>query len=605
MSGPTISSEIIWLAANPDFAERPATIREFVGPHYLNIASGVRKRVLEVLVDIFGEEPNNYKMSKYGEAIATGGIGWGKSTVASIALCYMVHWLLCLKDPQDFFELLPGSRIAAMMMSTSEPQARQVIFGDIKARVDNSPWFRSKYPYDPKFKNQIRFPKEIWIIPGDSSETTFEGYNILAGIIDEIDSHKVTNQKDYAEQGYTTISSRMTSRFGDRGFLFCVGQTKYEGSFASRHYERMKNDPDAYAVKLALWESIGWEKFLLPDGTRNSFYYDTKRKKIVSKALGDAMGAGLSTGEGEENHLVEVPNSYRKDFDNDPEKAIRDLAGIPPTSKSPFITFDYKIETARELWESIAMETYGTAEEPVDSNGVLAPWFRAPNSVQRVVHIDIGVSNDALGFAMGHSPGVKEVDGEVKQLIVIDLLFRLVAPPGGQIELAQVRQLLYQLRDVLGFRFKKVTLDSYQSTDMMQQLARKRFRTELLSVDKTIVPYYDLREALYEERLALPVVMSRVRPTESPIDILRKELVGLQDLGLKIDHPPQGSKDVADAVAGVATELMGSTRISGAAGGLPMMYPATPITHPQIVRPGRRADVGGGAAVPWRPPRTR
>lgn len=922
------AKEVSWLAANPDFAERPASVREFVDKHYLDIKKGVRAEVLRVLVEIFGEEPNNFKLSKFRQAIATGGIGWGKSTVASIALCYMVHWLLCLKDPQDFFNLLPGSRIAAMMMSTSEKQARQVIFSDIKARIDNSPWFKANYPYDPKFRNQIRFSKDIWIIPGDSSETTFEGYNILCfdekaeilteqgwrrydevsvgdmiltlnhdtgmtewkpmqrlnvfpaerrtmtlmegsefsclstpdhrwpvtnrrdarkwkttatlnsedlipiagmsadrptepkysdalveavawfytegslvagssgviyqkhgtlnaeriraclsalygppveqfqrtstatdgtpmwrenlnrhlcefrlnrdagpvllehapdrvpshqflmsltqaqlelfvevslladncgpgkfaqkrpeqaeafafgailaghavsirphrtpgrdydmtlvqlmkkrqigpvkasrqkdaklkieqvehdgivwcptvenstwlarregsvyftgncGVIDEIDSHKVTKEKDYAEQGFTTIYSRMTSRFGDRGFVFCVGQTKYEGSFASRHYEEMKEDPDSYAVKLALWDSIGWENFQLPDGTRNSFYYDVRRKKMITKDMGDIMG-----GTDEGAHLIEVPNAYRKDFDNNPEKALRDLAGIPPATKSPFISLDYKIEESRDLWKGIAMETWGTDEDPVDPDGRIERWFSAPNSVPRACHIDIGVTNDALGVAIGHTSGTVDVNGEEKPLIVIDMVYRVVAPPGGQIELSTIRHLLYRLRDDLNFRFKLITLDSYQSTDMMQQLRRGRFRTDLLSVDKSVVPYYDLREALYDGRLALPTVLSRLRPTDPPIDILRKELVELQDLGLKIDHPPQGSKDVADAVAGVVTMLMAKgRRASGTADGVPIVIPQRDSgmsSHRAVRSP--RADSASVTPVPWRP----
>ena len=117
------------------------------------------------------------------------------TTIASIVLPYLAHWVLCLRNPQDFFNLLPGSRIAFMQMSTSGQQAKEVVFGDIKARIENAPWFKN-HPYDPKFKNQLRFKGDIWILPGDSGETTFEGYNICGGILDEADSHLVTEHKD-------------------------------------------------------------------------------------------------------------------------------------------------------------------------------------------------------------------------------------------------------------------------------------------------------------------------------------------------------------------------------------------------------------------------
>jgi hypothetical protein len=30
--------------------------------------------------------------------------------------------------------------------------------------------------------------------------------------------------------------------------------------------------------------------------------------------------------------LIEIPNVYRREFENNPEKALRDLAGIPPAT---------------------------------------------------------------------------------------------------------------------------------------------------------------------------------------------------------------------------------------------------------------------------------
>src|SRR5881397_4186229 len=41
------------------------------------------------------------------------------------------------------------------------------------------------------------------------------------------------------------------------------------------------------------------------------------------------------------------------------------------------------------------------------------------------------------------------------------------------------------------------------------------------------------------------------------VEIAVKELMELQDTGKKVDHPEKGSKDVADAMAGVVYTLMG------------------------------------------------
>jgi hypothetical protein len=562
-----LEPELKWLQAHPEFEERPATIKEFVGPNYLNIEKRVRKSILKELVAIMGEESDGYHLTRYQRAMITGGIGIGKTTIASIVLPYLAHWVLCLQNPQEFFELLPGSRIAFMQMSTSGPQAKQVVFGDIKARIDHSPWFQSKYPYDKNFKTQLRFnEKEVWILPGDSAETTFEGYNILGGILDEADSHQVTDTKDYAEQGYTTIYSRITSRFEERGFILVIGQMKKGNGFAAKKYKEFLDDPGAYAVRMAIWESFGWDRYLNEDGTRDSFWYDTKRHDIIPSGAAKLI-------KGSTDNLIEIPNTYKQDFLNNPEKALRDLAGIPPLTGSPFISLTYKITEARERWLAHQNPGYVTGSDelvpvitsPVDAQNRMADWFRCQDPLKRVAHIDLAYSanGDGLGLAMGHVRETVEIDGEHKPYIVIDLVMRIHAPAGREIFLGDVRRIIYWLRDERKFRITKVTMDGFQSTDTMQQLERKRIQTELVSVDKQMLPYYDLREAIYEDRIEFPQYLVKLNESSMELtEVLVKELEELVDNGTKVDHPHGGSKDIADAVAGVTYTLMGDRTYS-------------------------------------------
>lgn len=545
--------ELQWLIRNPAFKERPASIIEFLGPDYLNIESGTRDGVKECLVGIFGDKPNVYNLANVQRAMFTGGIGIGKTTFASIALPYMVHWCLCLKDPQKYFGLLPGSRIAFMQMSTSEKQAKEVLFGDIFARIKHSNWFKG-YPFDPKFTSQIRFPMDIWIVPGDSRETSFEGYNILGGIIDEIDSHLVTEKKDYAESGYDTIHARITSRFLDRGLLILIGQMKKSTGFASKKYEEFVKDGmdgGCFAKKLSIWESLGWERFTDDKGVRKSFWFDPRRKVVIPN---------IQVGFIDPETLLEIPNVYKKDFENNPEKALRDHAGIPPLVGDAFISMADRVESARDRWHA----RYDIGESPVGTNlskPNFKDWFMAPDTLKRVVHIDIAYSaqGDALGLAMGHIREVTEIDGEMKPVIVFDCLVRMRPLPGTQIQLADVRQIVYHLKNDRGYRIKKVTLDGFQSTDTLQQLAKKKFQTQYISVDKDILPYHDLREAIYEERVEFPRFMSLKKHGDiEPVEIAVNELLHLiEKENGKIDHPEGGSKDVSDAMAGVVTTLMG------------------------------------------------
>lgn len=551
------ADEIDFLSRNLHFEERPASIIEFVGENYLNIERGIRTGVMSELVELFGTEVNPHRIAKYRWGMFTGAIGIGKTTMASIILPYMTHWVLCLRDPQGFYDLLPGSRIAFMQMSTSEDQAVETVFGDIKARIEHSRWFNQSYPYDNKFTKQMRFPqKDIWILPGSSLETAFEGYNILGGILDEADSHKVTKEKDYADVGWDTINSRIDSRFQDRGFLLTVGQMKKANGFAKKKYEELNRDPEnAHTVRMTIWESLGWDhkSYQKADGSGpDYFWYDKSRKEIVPNTLAELIDA-------ETDNLIKVPTVYKKAFETNPEKALRDLAGIPPATGDPFISLVYKIEDCVTRWK----ERYPDRPSPVNEDPVqalFADWFVATDPLKRVLSLDMAYSadGDALGMSMGHvAELVTNEEGEEKPHIVVDFMMRLKAAPGSEILFQDVRRRIYDLRDKRKFRIRRVTMDGFQSTDTRQQLMKNKIDVEYLSVDKSKLPYEDLRDAIYEDRLDLPpyVTYYEVGGTEKG-QIAVKELSEIEDTGRKIDHPVNGSKDVADTLAALVTTLM-------------------------------------------------
>lgn len=547
-----IQAELQWLIDHPWFEEKPASIAEFLDEGYLNVASKVRTGVRQALIDIFGEEVNGYRIAKFRWGMFTGAIGIGKTTLASIVIPYMCHWVLCLKDPQDFYDLMPGTKIAFMQMSTSEDQAVETVFGDIKSRIEYCKWFADNYKMDPKFTKQIRFEKDIWVLPGSSMETSFEGYNILGGILDEADSHKKTKEKDYGDVGWDTINGRIDSRYQDRGFLLTIGQMKSSTGFAAAKYAELSADVDnAYVTRMTIWESLGWEKFSDDQGNRLSFWYDKKRKEIISKEAAALLGYP--------DHILEIPLVYQKNFKNNPEKALRDLAGYPPTAGDTFISLGYRIEEAVERWH----EHYPGVGSPVDDNPVrpkIEPWFKALDSIRRTCHIDIGYSakGDAAGIAMGHVSKLVDIQDEEKPYITIDCLLRFRAPAGQEIMIADLRQVIYELKDERGFRISSVTMDGFQSKDTMQQFRKRKIAADYVSVDKNKGPYEDLRDAFYESRIELPRYVTYLNVGDDKrVEIAYLELSQLEESDKKIDHPVNGSKDVADTLAGVVSTLMG------------------------------------------------
>jgi len=596
------------LKQHPHFEQRPASILEFLGPKYLNLGDTTRQAVKEVLVDIFGGDVNPERIALFQEAIFTGAIGIGKTTLGSVVIPYMAHWTLCLRDPQSFYGLMAGSRIAFMLMSTSRLQAKNVVFSDIKARIDYSPWFQKNYPYDPAITSLFKFPKDVWIIPGDSSEKTFEGFNILGGIVDEIDSHKVTKDKSYVEVGYDTIKGRVESRFGDNGFILLIGQMKSSTGFAATMYKRYSASPTSYAARMAIWESFGWEKFTDLMGNRQSFWFDCDRMAITTKALAELQGYP--------DHIIEIPKTYHDHFLHAPFKALRDLAGRPAAVASPLFNDPNKVHEARKNW----LWRFNVSEGPVNNKNQIADWFKAGNSVKRVVHVDIAYSGegDALGLAMGHVPEVIDIDGELKPFICIDLIMRFKAAPGTEIFLGDIRRIIYDLKEKRGFNIVTLTTDGFESTDFRQQVERKRIHTDQVSTDKTTLPYYDLYDAVSEDRIAVPPYLIGLNWTDpEPVDIFYREISQLVEENNKIDHPPEGSKDVTDAVACVVSTLMGSKKYKRSAGSGTSNAEAAPHTPDRTSPQGqmmnhhavrnmqmpRAPQAGGIMPAPWRPPR--
>ena len=86
-----------------------------------------------------------------------------------------------------------------------------------------------------------------------------------------------------------------------------------------------------------------------------------------------------------------------------------------------------------------------------------------------------------------------------------------------------------------------ISYDGFQSRESIQILRKTGIRAEAISVDRNLEPYEYLRSALYQGRLAM------VDSEPLRLELAQLELDAKRD---KVDHPPRGSKDVADAVCG-------------------------------------------------------
>lgn len=244
--------------------------------------------------------------------------------------------------------------------------------------------------------------------------------------------------------------------------------------------------------------------------------------------------------------LWKIPIGYRPEFNRDPIKAKRDLGAEPSKAIQAFYPDP-----------GIAMRRVNmNRQNPWDDySKSFASWFKCENkSYPRFIHIDLAQKKDALGFAMGYRSGYTDIDNESKPTVFMDLMIRIQALKGGEIQFGEARQIIYTLLD-LGFPIAQVSYDGWQSVDSIQILQSRGINATVLSVDKSIVPHDTLKSCLVDNRIDYYRYTVRDKvgtPEEKMVNIFEEEIAGLEFIGgKKVDHPAKGSKDVADAVAGV------------------------------------------------------
>lgn len=170
----------------------------------------------------------------------------------------------------------------------------------------------------------------------------------------------------------------------------------------------------------------------------------------------------------------------------------------------------------------------------------------------RYAHVDLAKTGDSAGVAVGHVLGFRTIrrasdQYEILPVVRFDLVLEVRPPRGGEIIFDKIRSLFYKLSE-LGMPVKWVSYDAWQSTDSIQILRSRGYVTGTLSVDKDTRPYDIAKTALYDRRVYAP-------PHEKAF--LEWTRLEKDEKKSKIDHPPTGSKDCSDAMAGV---IYGLTR---------------------------------------------
>lgn len=529
----------------------PVDIEEFLlSEEYLGDKdSPLWPAVIEELIEI--------NSGGYVEVLLTGGIGSAKTTTALYTTAYQLYLLSCYKNPHKAYALDPHSEILLVFQSITEKKAKSVGYDRFKSMIESSPYFRQKFPNNPNVDSWMKFPNRIEVKPVSGGQFAAIGENVIGGLIDELNYMDVIEKSKRSIDGgtynqaiavYESIARRRKSRFHQLGttpgLLCLVSSRRYPGQFTDTKEAEAKSDPTIYVYDKCVWD-------VKPEGTFTSGYFPvftgdaTRRPRVVRDD--DQLSSN-------DEHLVKhVPEDYRREFERDIYDALREIAGVATMSQHPFIANREAVEQCmrtgrRSIFtaEYTDFDQYEVSYFPNRLNDLHQPRF---------AHVDLGLTGDSAGVAIGYISDFVEVDRsggsggdlyETLPQIVIDGVLEVKPPKGGEIKFFKIREMFYKLREA-GVDIKWITYDSYQSVDSLQLLHHQGFTTGTSSLDKDRRGYEFTKSAIYDTRLHLP-----------PHEKTRAELLALEDdpkTG-KVDHPPRGSKDCSDAVAGVVRGLV-------------------------------------------------
>jgi len=564
------------------YRDIPVSFETFItDPNLFNYEGALYPSVMTDMIEL--------NTGKYDEGVFTGAIGVGKSTAALATTGYQLYLLSCLVDPQAEYGLDPASEIVFIFQSVTEKVAKQVDYARFKALIDNSPYFKNHYPYNKDIESELQFPNRVYVRPVSASSTATIGQNVFGGVIDEINFFSITEKSkqsrtgdtfDQAVEIYNSIARRRKSRFMQKGNLpgvLCLVSSKhYPGDFTECKEKEAVNDPSIFIYSKRLWD-IKPQEFV--SGWFTIFTGDLTRAPRIEEP-------DFVIPEGEEELYDRIPEDFRKDFQNDMMSSLRDIAGKATMALHPFILDSTKIFDACTL-ESIASNV---EVDFVSTSAELSTLNLLNPTAKRWIHMDLALTGDSAGFAMGHIERFVKVDRggtfEILPKFVIDMTLEIAPPLGGEIQFWKIRELIYALRDQLGIPIGWVSLDTYQSADTIQILRTKNFRAGVQSIDRTTAPYDVVKQALYDGRIEMPYH-----------ERLCTELVQLEldTKKGKVDHPPHGSligstliKDSSGVTRTIADMALGHTGgeryvVQGYNEDLEVFVPQE-VLHPRVTR---------------------
>jgi hypothetical protein len=537
--------------------------------------------------------------------VISGAIGVGKTLLMVTLILYRIAVCAALKDPYTFYGLSRGSPLHFLLLSLSKDTLRSTAWRTALQLTTRSPFFQQLLGsergamhsnLEMMFRVNAGTRDEFLIdFSGGSKHQHQIGRNVLCVGLDEGNFRLEKDPDQYAFELFGDLRARMLSRFRRVGMFMpglsiVASSAAGESCFTEELIQQIRDDDDPngqlvvrpalYRIKPGLrfcpwWFKVSYGLPNIEPAILCGCYLDNGEPILppanCPREIADSHEPAPA------GALVElVPGDFYDDFVHSPRKHLQQLSGISlgasnrlfptladiqrcldlsvqegvpiPSSATYISTSD---ENPKQIWDEldhkafirrVGSDRYEPVRHPTRRRYVHLDLAITGLTGLAICHLADPVTNQSIGGPQAHSPA--------RLIIEYDFVLTLTAGRTRPICYDKILQFLLWLRESCGFRFGLVTADSFQSEHLLQSLYAKGIETARQSVDRDTKAYFAWKTGFQENCIRL-----------YPQSQLLKEAAGLIELGTKIDHEPNGTKDTTDAAAGAYLNAISSEEI--------------------------------------------
>lgn len=499
------------------------------------------------------------------------GKGGGKDEVAARISAYLCYLLQCMANPQEYlFGIKSKATLHILNVAKKGRQAEKVFFKYFSSFVLGSRWFKDHFDiihksqkhsevtkrsrYRGKItirKDGAEFPKNVECLAETTENESWEGYNPVFFVLDEISgfTSAVELEKAWAifNTAQTSVTSRVTRTF--RGLGMAISYPRQdEGDVILDLYRMSKTFDGMYGSLAYPWHSKGLHNY-----GGESFIFKHPR---------------LDHYFGIEDVGVEVPVEYQKDFERNPEDSMTKYLCVARQTKGGWLEYPERLkelesngDPTHPKYRQRLFETRDVIKETYDVEGRAVRYLQKqlikcrPMSqaekyeMPRVAWVDSAQKHCDATVIIGHMENrtIQTHEGPLSIEVVVqddELIWRPDAERGIQVSLKNIE---YWLTDIIpnNIRLVSVGADQWNSAELEESLRDRQIFTEIHDVN--LDDYTLTKRQIYLGAL----------------DILNGEAYGqlsnLVNAGVKSKptKKPGFLQDVADGVVGIVRLLVG------------------------------------------------